>query len=59
VWRVPSRLPIYHFVTQYLYSLLWEATKPNEMQVWFSPFDIILSEYDVVQPDIADLFGNV
>src|SRR6266446_4141714 len=53
LWVVPAPLPIHQIVAARLYSALLEHVRQRGGAVLFSPLDIVLSEYDVVQPDVV------
>ncbi len=49
---VPSPLPGHQVVAQRLFLALHETTKRTGGAVFLAPFDIVLSDYNVVQPDL-------
>lgn len=49
---VPSPLPIHEIVKRRLFERLIGYSAVHGGEVFDAPFDIVLSEYDVVQPDI-------
>jgi Uma2 family endonuclease len=49
---VPSPLPIHQIVAQRLFLVLHDFTTRAGGAVFVAPFDIVLSEYNVVQPDV-------
>ena len=51
-WVVPSPLPRHQRVAQRLFLALSELTARAGGEVYMAPFDIVLSEYNVVQPDV-------
>jgi Uma2 family endonuclease len=52
LWVVPSPLPRHQRVAQRLFIVLSEFTARAGGEVFMAPFDIVLSEYNVVQPDV-------
>jgi len=50
---VPAPLPRHQLVVLRISELLIDYAKPRADLVLFSPIDIVLTEYDVVQPDIV------
>ena len=52
-WVVPAPLPIHQIVAARLYSALLENVRQRGGAVFFAPLDIVLSEYNVVQPDVV------
>ena len=52
LWVVPSPLPRHQRVAQRLFIALSEFTARAGGEVFMAPFDIVLSEYNVVQPDV-------
>ena len=52
VYEVPSPLPLHQIAAARLYDALREYTRQNGGIVLFAPLDIVLTEYDVVQPDL-------
>ena len=52
LWVVPAPLPRYQRVAQRLFIALSELTARAGGEVFMAPFDIVLSEYNVVQPDV-------
>jgi Uma2 family endonuclease len=49
---VPSPLPIHQIVAQRLFLALNEFARDDGGAVFMAPFDIVLSDYDVAQPDL-------
>jgi Uma2 family endonuclease len=49
---VPSPLPRHQIVSQRLFLALAEWTRRRGGTVFHAPFDIVFSEYNVVQPDV-------
>jgi Uma2 family endonuclease len=54
---VPSPLPIHQRVVQRLLIALVDCSRTIGGEAFHAPFDIVLSEFDVVQPDII-YFGS-
>ena len=52
LWVVPAPLPIHQVVAQRLFLALHEAAKQEGGAAFIAPFDVVLSEYNVVQPDV-------
>lgn len=52
LYVVPSPLPIHQVVALRLYDQLKAFARPAGGSVFVAPFDIVLSEYNVVQPDV-------
>lgn len=52
LYVVPSPLPIHQIVAQRLFLALHDVTKQAGGAVFIASFDIVLSEYNVVQPDV-------
>ena len=52
LWVVPSPLPGHQRVAQRLVIELHELGARSGGEVFMAPFDIVLSEYNVVQPDV-------
>ena len=52
LWVVPSLLPIHQAIVGRLYLALSETARTSGGAVYLAPFDIVLSEYNVVQPDL-------
>jgi Uma2 family endonuclease len=52
LYVVPAPLPIHQIVSKRLFLALHDFTKRAGGEVFFAPFDIVLSEYNVVQPDV-------
>jgi len=52
VFVVPSPIPLHQVVAARLHLALEEYTRANGGIVFFAPLDIVLTEYDVVQPDL-------
>ncbi len=53
---VPSPVPIHQQIVRRLLEVFLAFTRLNGGEVFDAPFDIVLSEHDVVQPDLMD-FG--
>jgi Uma2 family endonuclease len=54
---VPAPLPRHQIVSRRLFEVLLEHQRRHGGTVFYAPLDIVLSEYDVVQPDL--LYFNV
>ena len=52
LYVVPSPLPRHQMVSKRLFLALVEFTRTHGGDVFYAPFDIVLSEYNVVQPDL-------
>ena len=52
VYVVPSPLPLHQIAAARLHLALTEYVRRHGGLVLFAPLDIVLSEYDVVQPDL-------
>jgi len=52
VYVVPSPLPLHQIAAARLYLALNEYVGAHGGMVLFAPLDIVLTEYDVVQPDL-------
>lgn len=52
VYEVPSPIPLHQMVSARLHLALEEYTRPYGGIVLYAPLDIVLTEYDVVQPDL-------
>lgn len=52
VYVVPSPLPLHQFVSARLHLALEDYVRAHGGLVFYAPLDIVLTEYDVVQPDI-------
>lgn len=52
LYVVPSPLPIHQIVVQRLFLALNDFTKRHGGQAFVAPFDVVLSEFNVIQPDI-------
>src|SRR5437588_4914799 len=52
VFVVPAPLPIHQIAAARLYTLLYVYFRERGGIVLFAPLDIVLTEYDVVQPDL-------
>jgi Uma2 family endonuclease len=52
LWVVPSPLPIHQIVSRRLFVALFEWTSRRGGEVFYAPFDVVFSEYNVVQPDL-------
>lgn len=53
VFVVPSPLPIHQMVVQAILQLLDRYTTTHGGLVLVAPLDIVLTEFDVVQPDLV------
>ena len=53
VFEIPSPLPIHQMVLARLYLALQSHIVAHGGIVLFAPLDIVLTEYDVVQPDLV------
>ena len=56
LWMVPSPMPRHQRVARRLFLTVQELAEREGGEVFFAPFDIVFSEYSVVQPDII-FFG--
>ncbi len=54
---VPSPLPIHQVVAQRLFLAVNEFARHHSGAVFMAPFDIVLSDYNVVEPDLI-YFGS-
>jgi Uma2 family endonuclease len=52
VYVVPSPVPLHQMVSARLHLALEEYTRAHGGIVLYAPLDIVLTEYDVVQPDL-------
>jgi Uma2 family endonuclease len=52
VYEVPSPLPLHQMAAARLHLALNEYVREHGGVVLFAPLDIVLTEYDVVQPDL-------
>lgn len=52
VYVVPSPLPVHQVVSARLYDVLSDYARAHGGIVLYAPLDIVLTEYDVVQPDL-------
>ena len=52
VYEVPSPIPLHQMVSARLYLALEEYTRTHGGIVLYAPLDIVLTDYDVVQPDL-------
>jgi Uma2 family endonuclease len=52
VYVVPSPLPLHQIVSARLHLALTEYANQHGSIVLYAPLDIVLTEYDVVQPDL-------
>ena len=52
VYVVPSPLPLHQVVSANLHLALTEYVREHGGVVLYAPLDIVLTEYDVVQPDL-------
>jgi Uma2 family endonuclease len=52
VYVVPSPIPLHQMVSARLYLALEEYTRAHGGIVLYAPLDIVLTDYDVVQPDL-------
>ena len=55
---VPSPLPIHQVVVQRLFLALNAFAEARDGSVFLAPFDIVLSEFNVVQPDVLYFGGD-
>ncbi len=53
LWVVPAPLPIHQIVAGRLHAALLEHVRRHGGLTYFAPLDIVLSEYNVVQPDVV------
>jgi len=53
VYEVPSPLPLHQIVSARLHLALAEYVRDHGGIVLYAPLDIVLTEYDVVQPDLV------
>jgi Uma2 family endonuclease len=49
---VPAPVPIHQLVAQRLFAILLDFSRHSGGQVFVAPFDIVLTEFDVVEPDL-------
>ena len=49
---VPSPLPIHQIVAQRLFLALNDFAQDHGGQAFLAPFDVVLSEFNVIQPDV-------
>lgn len=49
---VPAPIPLHQRVARRLFEVLLEYSRSHGGEVFFAPFDIVLTEYDVVEPDL-------
>ena len=52
VYEVPSPIPLHQTVSGRLYLALSDYVREHGGIVLYAPLDIVLTEYDVVQPDL-------
>jgi Uma2 family endonuclease len=52
IYVVPSPLPLHQVVAARLYDILRDYAQAHGGIVLFAPLDIVLTDYDVVQPDL-------
>jgi Uma2 family endonuclease len=52
VFEVPSPIPLHQIVSARLYLALERYTRAHGGIVLYAPLDIVLTEFDVVQPDL-------
>jgi Uma2 family endonuclease len=52
VFQVPSPFPLHQMVSARLYLVLADYVRAHGGLVLYAPLDIVLTEYDVVQPDL-------
>ena len=52
LYVVPAPLPVHQIVAQRLFLAIHDFAKRAGGEVFMAPFDIVLSEYNVVQPDV-------
>ena len=52
VYEVPSPLPLHQIAAARLHLVLSDYVRDHGGLVLFAPLDIVLTEYDVVQPDL-------
>src|SRR5882672_5702469 len=52
VYEVPSPFPLHQIAASRLHVVLAEYVREHGGIVLFAPLDIVLTEYDVVQPDL-------
>jgi Uma2 family endonuclease len=52
VYVVPSPIPLHQMVSARLYLVLEEYTRAHGGVVLYAPLDIVLTDFDVVQPDL-------
>jgi Uma2 family endonuclease len=57
LWVVPSPLPEHQIVSKRVFVALFDWTRRQGGDVFYAPFDIVLSEFNVVQPDLI-YFGR-
>ena len=53
VYEVPSPIPLHQMVSGRLYLALSDYVREHGGVVLYAPLDIVLTEYDVVQPDLV------
>jgi len=49
---VPAPVPIHQLVAGRLFEVLRGFSRKSRGQVFFAPFDIVLTDFDVVEPDL-------
>src|SRR2546426_853470 len=52
VYVVPSPLPLHQVVSAHLHLALTDYVRERGGAVLYAPLDIVLTDYDVVQPDL-------
>ena len=52
LYVVPSPLPRHQIFSRRLFVALFDHTRLHGGEIFYAPFDIVLSEYNVVQPDL-------
>ena len=52
VYVVPSPIPLHQMVSARLHPVLEEYTRAHGGVVLYAPLDIVLTDFDVVQPDL-------
>lgn len=52
LYMVPSPLPRHQWISKRLFLAIFELTRRSGGEIFYAPFDIVLSEYNVVQPDL-------
>lgn len=54
---VPAPMPLHQRVARRLLLVLNDYSRAHGGEVFFAPFDIVLTKFDVVEPDVID-FGS-